>query len=77
MEQARITLASIEAQIAGWLRGQSGSGNEVLIAEMIRTIVKLAGDETSHGDLKILTRALKELRHAFNVFAPYKGVHAK
>jgi uncharacterized protein (TIGR00730 family) len=74
MEQARITLASIEAQIAGWLRGQSGSGNEVLIAEMIRTIVKLAGDETSRGDLKILNRALKELRHAFKVFAPYKGV---
>ena len=74
MEEPRLTLASLEAQIASWLREQSGSGNEVLIAEMIRTIVKLAGDETSRGDLKILNRALKELRQAFKVFAPYRGV---
>ena len=70
MEQPKVTLADIEAQIAAWLREQSGSGNEALIAEMIRTIVKLAGDGTSRGDLKILNRALKELRHAFKVFAP-------
>jgi len=74
MEQPKVTLASIEAQIAGWLRGQSASGNEVLIGEMMRTIIRLAGDETSRGDLKILNRTLKELRHAFKVFAPYKGV---
>jgi len=74
MEQPKVTLASIEAQIAGWLRGQTGSGNEVLIGEMMRTIIRLAGDETSRGDLKILNRTLKELRHAFKVFAPYKGV---
>jgi len=74
MEQPEVTLASIEAQIAGWLRGQTGSGNEVLIGEMMRTIIRLAGDETSRGDLKILNRTLKELRHAFKVFAPYKGV---
>src|SRR6516225_8411800 len=74
MKQPEVTLASIEAQIAGWLRGQTGSGNEVLIGEMMRTIIRLAGDETSRGDLKILNRTLKELRHAFKVFAPYKGV---
>ena len=74
MKQPEVTLASIEAQIAGWLRGQSASGNEVLIGEMMRTIIRLAGDETSRGDLKILNRTLKELRHAFKVFAPYKGV---
>src|SRR6266850_2850689 len=74
MEQPKVILANIEAQIAAWLREQSGSGNEALIAEMIRTIVKLAGDGTSRGDLKILNRALKELRHAFKVFAPYGAV---
>lgn len=74
MEQPKVTLASIEAQIAGWLRGQSGSDNQVLIGEMMRTIIRLAGDETSRGDLKILNRTLKELRHAFKVFARYRGV---
>jgi len=74
MEQPKVTLANIEAQIAAWLREQSSSSNEALIGEMIRTIIKLAGDETNRGDLKILNRALKELRHAFKVFARYSSV---
>src|SRR4030095_5593768 len=74
MEQPKVTLANIEAQIATWLREQTVSGNEARIAEMIRTIVKLAADGTSRGDLKILNRALKELRHAFKVFAAYTSV---
>jgi uncharacterized protein (TIGR00730 family) len=41
---------------------------------MIETVLKLLGDETSRGDLKILSRALKELRYAFRIFAPYRGV---
>jgi uncharacterized protein (TIGR00730 family) len=74
MEQPKVILDNIEAQVAAWLREQSGSGNDVLIAEMIRTITKLAAEGTSRGDLKILNRALKELRHAFKVFAPYSAV---
>jgi uncharacterized protein (TIGR00730 family) len=74
MEQPRVILDNIAAQVAAWLRGQSSSGNEVLIGEMIRTIIKLAADGTSRGELKILNRALKELRHAFKVFAPYSTV---
>ena len=74
MDQPKVTLAGIDAQIAEWQREKSGSGKEVLIAEMIRTIVKLGGDGTSRGDLKILNRTLKELRQAFKVFAPYRKV---
>jgi uncharacterized protein (TIGR00730 family) len=74
MEQTRASLANLEAQIAAWLREQSRSDNEVLIAEMIRTISRLAADGTSRGELKILNRALKELRHAFKIFAPYRAV---
>src|SRR5215469_15042238 len=33
---------------------------------------KLAQDQTSRGDLKILSRTLRELRYAFKVFAPYR-----
>ena len=74
MEQTKVTLANIESQITAWLHEQSGSGNEVLIAEMIRTLIKLVRDGTSRGDLKILNRALKELRQAFKVFAPYSAI---
>jgi len=43
-----------------------------LIAEIKETADKLSLDGASRGDLKILSRALKELRYAFKVFAPYR-----
>ncbi|MEX0641550.1 MAG: TIGR00730 family Rossman fold protein [Pirellulales bacterium] len=43
-----------------------------LIAEIKESADKLATDQTSRGDLKILSRALRELRYAFKVFAPYR-----
>jgi uncharacterized protein (TIGR00730 family) len=46
------------------------------VAELIERIResadKLARDHPSRGDLKILSRTLKELRYAFKVFAPYR-----
>jgi hypothetical protein len=43
------------------------------LIEMIKTSAdKLARDRTSRGDLKILSRALRELRYAFKVFSPYR-----
>lgn len=47
------------------------------IADLINMIKesadKLAKDRTSRGDLKILSRALRELRYAFKVFTPYRS----
>ena len=43
-----------------------------LIEEIKETADKLARDNASRGDLKILSRALKELRYAFKVFTPYR-----
>ncbi|MGW8258073.1 MAG: LOG family protein, partial [Thermoguttaceae bacterium] len=43
-----------------------------LIARIKTSADKLASDQTSRGDLKILSRALQELRYAFKVFAPYR-----
>jgi uncharacterized protein (TIGR00730 family) len=39
---------------------------------MKESIDKLTRDGTSRGDLKILSRTLRELRYAFKVFAPYR-----
>ena len=44
-----------------------------LIEEMIMTALKMARDQTSIADLKMLNRALKELRYAVRVFAPYRA----
>lgn len=43
-----------------------------LIDEIKETADKLAADGATRGDLKILSRALRELRYAFKVFTPYR-----
>jgi len=44
-----------------------------LINKIKESADKLAGDRTSRGDLKILSRTLRELRWAFKIFAPYRA----
>jgi len=44
-----------------------------LIALIKESADKLARDNTSRGDLKILSRTLRELRYAFKVFSPYRS----
>lgn len=39
---------------------------------MRHTIDRLEKDKTARGDLKILSRTLRELRYAFTVFRPYR-----
>ncbi len=45
-----------------------------LIEEMIITALKMGQDQTTTADLKLFNRALKELRYAARVFAPYRDV---
>lgn len=44
------------------------------IKEMMLTVLRLANDNTSRGDIKLLTHAFKELRHALRVFDRYPSV---
>lgn len=44
-----------------------------LIDRIKESADKLQLDNTSRGDLKILSRTLRELRYAFKVFSPYRG----
>lgn len=46
--------------------------HETLIDEIKETADKLARDGATRGDLKILSRALRELRYAFKVFTPFR-----
>ena len=43
-----------------------------LIEQIKESAEKLAHDRTSRGDLKILSRTMRELRYAFRVFSPYR-----
>ncbi len=46
-----------------------------LIDQIKESADKLAVDRPSRGDLKILSRTLRELRYAFKVFTPYRSRH--
>ncbi len=45
-----------------------------LIEEMIETALRFGRDRVNIADLKLYTRAMKELRFAANVFAKYHGI---
>src|SRR5207249_4943101 len=47
-------------------------GIEQLIQQLKETADKLIRDQANRGDVKLLNTAIKELRYAFKVFAPYR-----
>lgn len=50
------------------------SGDAMLVREMMHTALKLVGDDADTGELKLISRSLKELRYAMKVFRPYHDV---
>ncbi|MHB2020713.1 MAG: LOG family protein, partial [Candidatus Xenobia bacterium] len=44
------------------------------LEEIITTAIKLHQDHADRGDVKLVTYALKEMRHSFRVFANYRKV---
>ena len=55
------------------LAAETGGTNQDLVAEMLRLVLDLSKRETDRGDLKVLVRALREMRRAFRLFAPYRA----
>jgi uncharacterized protein (TIGR00730 family) len=54
--------------------GEPLSTEEQLVCEMMETCLKLLRDRTRLGDVKLLNAALRELRYALKVFAPWAHV---
>ena|SRR5579884_166176 len=63
----------VQERIAELIRLASGpSENEDLVREIIITALTLSKNHATRGDLKIIHTALKEMRYAFKLYAPYK-----
>lgn len=45
-----------------------------VLRELMHTTTKLADDDVNVGELKLLSRSLKELRYALKVFRPYEDI---
>lgn len=54
--------------------GEQLSREETLVLEMVDTSLRLLTSGIGLGEIKLLNAALRELRYAFKVFAPYRGV---
>jgi uncharacterized protein (TIGR00730 family) len=48
--------------------------NQDLLEEMLVTLCRLGRDDADRGDVKLLTKAVAELRYAFKVFVPWQHV---
>jgi len=53
-------------------RADADQANQDLVFELIASALRLARDRADRGDLKIANAAVKEMRYAFHVFAPYR-----
>jgi uncharacterized protein (TIGR00730 family) len=64
---------ALDAEIAALVERVSEPSDADLIFELVASALRLARDSADRGDLKIANAALKEMRHAFHVFAPYRA----
>jgi uncharacterized protein (TIGR00730 family) len=63
----------LDRQVEGLIDALPAGRNADLIFELMTSAIRLAQDGASRGDLKVANASLKELRYAFQVFAPYRA----
>ena len=63
--------APFDQRVQELVRDWGAKKNPELVEEMIVTALKMARDEMSVPDLKLINRSLKEMRYAAKVFAEY------
>lgn len=68
-----LTNQEIVEQAQALLEGPDGDLRNVLLKEMLVGVLRLKEAQLDTLDIKILHRTLKELRHAFRVFRPYRN----
>lgn len=69
----KITLADLVHEVEEWLKSEPSGVNQDLLAEMLHMVLDISKRETDRGDLKVLVRALREMRRAFKLFEPYRA----
>jgi uncharacterized protein (TIGR00730 family) len=52
---------------------RGGGHNDDLVEDILENGLKLLRDVEDRGDVKVIQTALRELRYAFKLFAPYSG----
>lgn len=64
----------LDQSVAELVRGCCPESERPYVRDLAITALKLAIDGATRGDLKIASAALKEMRHAFRIFTPFRHV---
>jgi uncharacterized protein (TIGR00730 family) len=72
LEERRLPYEEIEARIRHLLDLAEEGPNSEIVASIIHSGARLAWEDVSRLDLKIVNAALRELRRSFRAFAPYR-----
>ena len=72
-EKRKSADPELKKRIAELIQSKGGGHNESEVADIIENALKLLTDVKDTGDARIIKTALRELRYAFRLFAPYLG----
>ena len=64
----------LERRIQELIQYKGGGHNEAEVADIVDNALKLLTDVKDTGDVRVIQTALRELRYAFRLFAPYARV---
>lgn len=70
LEKPKVDPA-LKAKVEDLIRSQGGGFNEDLVEDIVITALKLLKDVEHRGDVRVIQTAVRELRYAFKLFAPY------
>lgn len=63
----------LEALAAQLVPLAQASGDADLLTDLVETIHRLVAEQADRGDVKLISRAFRELRYAFKTFTPYRA----
>src|SRR5580692_12414975 len=61
----------LRSRIDELIKFKGGGYNEAEVADLIENALKILTDVKDTGDVRVIQTALRELRYAFRIFAPY------
>src|SRR5512136_3009767 len=64
----------LKRRIQALIDYKGGGYNEESVTDIIENALKLLKDVQDSGDVRVIQTAVRELRYAFKLFAPYAGV---
>ena len=76
MRKAEKTAADPELRrrIQELIDYKGGGHNQESVGDIIESALRILGDVEDSGDVRVIQTAIRELRYAFKLFAPYAGV---